>query len=193
MRKPLVLLLFLSFVITGLAQRSSLAPNIKKLQGDTIVWRKDSLLTKDDFKAKPHQGGPMGYTVSSIFFYTNENNGQLVFEVEALFLKSKSYIVQYSEYVLKHEQLHFNITELYARKLRKMIADKDFKKVSNMNQVIQNMYNKVEQEWERTEQKYDDETNHGLNAARQQEWSDNIKSQLDALDAYSNTEVNIVK
>lgn len=189
-----LLILFVFCVLGHTQQRSSIAPTIRKFKDDTIVWRKDSLLTVADFKAKGHgKNGPMGYTTSCIFLYPNESGGQLVFSVEALFIKSKSYIVESSDYVLKHEQLHFDISELYARKLRKMIADKDFKKVSNVSQVLQNMYNKASQDCFKEQEKYDNETNHGLNAARQQVWIDDIKKQLADMDAYSNTEVNTVK
>lgn len=193
MKRISLLLILVAFCLAGHAQQR-IAPTIRKFKDDTIVWRKDSLLTPKDFKAKGHgKNGPMGYTCYSIFLYPNEIGGQLVFSVEALFIKSKSYVTEESDYVLKHEQLHFDISELYARKLRKMIADKDFKKVSNVNEVIKNMYNKVSQDCMREEEKYDNETNHGLNAARQQVWSDDIKKQLQELDAYSNTEVNTVK
>lgn len=193
MKKWLMVLSFLSIYIIGFSQ-SSLSPTIKKFKDDTIVWKKDSLLSQNDFKGKGHgRSGAAGYTTSSIFIYTNEVNGQLVFEVQALFIKSKSFLVENSEYVLRHEQLHFDITELYARKLRKMVSDKDFRKVSNMQSVIQNMYSKIVEQWQKDEQRYDDETTHGINAARQKEWVDNIHAQLAAFDAYSSPEVNIVK
>ena len=194
MKKAFALLILLATYFVGYSQKSSIAPNIRKFKGDTIVWKQDSLLNKDDFKAKGHgKNGPLGYTTTCIFLYPNESNGVLVFSVEALFIKSKSYIVEYSDYVLKHEQLHFDICELYARKLRKMISDKDFKKVSNVMQTIQNMYNKASQDCFKEEEKYDNDTNHGLNAAKQQVWADDVKKQLTELDAYSNTEVNTVK
>lgn len=194
MKKPLALLILLVCFFSGYSQKSSISPTIKKFKGDTIVWKKDSLLKKEDFKAKGKgKNGPLGYTTTCIFLYPNESNGMLVFSVEALFLKSKSYITEYSEYVLKHEQLHFDICELYARKLRKMISDKDFKKVHNVMQEIQQMYNKVSAECNREEDKYDTDTNHGLNAAKQQVWIDDIQKQLQELDAYSGTEVNTVK
>jgi len=65
--------------------------------------------------------------------------------------------------------------------------------VNNVSQVVQNMYNKATQDCIREEEKYDTETNHGTNAARQQEWVDKVKKELDELDAYSSTDVNTVK
>jgi hypothetical protein len=174
------------------AQRSDITPKIKKLRNDTIVWRADSLLTKDDFKSKS-KGAALGFTASGIFLYPSENGGALVFYVEAIFMKSKSYITKYSDYVLKHEQLHFDVCELYARKLRQKISETDFKKVRNVQQIIQNMYTRNMQEFSKEQEKYDKDTEHGLNAAKQQVWVDDIHKRLKKLDAYSNTEINTVK
>jgi hypothetical protein len=192
MKKPLVLLILLVSFFTVHAQKSSLSPTVKKFKNDTVVWKKDSLLKKEDFKAKVKKN-ELGSSTTCIFVYPNESNGVLVFSVEALFVKSKSFITPTSEYVLKHQQLYFDICELYARKLRKMISDKDFKKVSNVTEVIQQMYTKVNNEYAKEEQKYDTDTNYGLNAAKQQVWADDIQKQLTALDAFSNTEVSTVK
>ena len=115
------------------AQKTGIKPTIKKFRNDTIVWKADSLLDKDDFKSKA-KGSALGFTASGIILYPSENAGVLVFYVEAIFVKSKSYITKFSDYVLKHEQLHFDICELYARKLRQKINEVDFKKVKNVQQ-----------------------------------------------------------
>lgn len=122
-----------------------------------------------------------------------ETNGNIVFSVQAVFQKSKSNIIQNSDYVLKHEQLHFDICELYARKLRKMMLDKDFTKVKNIQNEIQNMYNKVNNEFVRYEEKYDNDTNHGENPAKQKVWEDDVAGQMKDLDQYSSATVNVVK
>lgn len=192
MKTSLALLLFLSISFASFGQKSALSPTIRKFKDDTVLWKKDSLLVPANFKLKSH-GSDLGYTTTCIFLYPTEVNGQMVFSVEALFIKSKSFLTKNSDYVLRHEQLHFDICELYARKLRKMLSDKDFKKVNNVSQVVQNMYNKATQDCIREEEKYDTETNHGTNAARQQEWVDKVKKELDELDAYSSTDVNTVK
>jgi len=191
--KRIVAILLLCIAQIGFAQKSDITPKIKRLKDDTIVWRADSLLNKDDFKSRSKGSSAMGFTSSGIFLYPSENGGVLVFYVEAIFIKSKSYITKYSEYILKHEQLHFDICELYARKLRQKLAETDFKKVKNVQQLIQNAYAKVNQEFGREQEKYDKDTEHGLNAAKQQVWSDDIHRRLKELDAFSGTEINTVK
>ena len=41
-------------------------------------------------------------------------------------------------------------------------------------------------------QKYDNDTNHGENPAKQKVWSDDVASQMNELEPYSSSEVNIV-
>ena len=164
----------------------------KRMAQDTLVWRSDSMLIKEDFKAK-RGGSNEGLTASTFIIYPKEKNGTMIFTVEAIFLKSKSYLKEDSPYIIKHEQLHFDICELYARKLRQLIAEKDFKKVKKIVEEIQRMYNKTFADCQREETKYDNDTEHSMNAAKQKVWNDLVAQQLKDLEKYASTEVNIVK
>jgi len=183
--------LFVGFLNLAFSQKSAISPNIRRLKNDTIVWRSDSLLRVENFKAKPKANGPLGFSSVGIFLYPGESGGELLFYVEALFVKSKSYITKQSEYVLKHEQIHFDICELYARKLRQKISEKNFKKVKNFSEEIQEMYQKVAEEHLKEQNKYDSETEHGLNSARQKVWQEEVDKQLKLLEKYNSTEINI--
>ena len=191
MKKILLFVFTFLICLSGYAQKSEKV-NMKKLKGDTIIWQKDSLLTRDDFKGRVSKQWA-GCAVTGLMVIPVETNGNIVFSVQAVFLKSKSNIIQNSDYILKHEQLHFDICELYARKLRQMMSEKDFTKVKNIQIVIQNMYNKVNSEFDKYENKYDDDTNHGENPAKQKVWEDDVASQMKELDKYSSTEVNVVR
>lgn len=190
-----VLQLFIGCVLismAGFAQKKSISPDIRKFKKDTIVWQADSLLKKEDFKARyKGSNGPLGFTDAAIFIYPGENSGQLIFYVEALFFKSKSYIVKYSEYVLKHEQIHFDIAELYARKLRQKIADTDFKKVKDVHGEITRFFRQTFADFKKEEEKYDKDTQHGLNPAKQQLWNDDIQNRIKELDKYSDSAIDI--
>ena len=178
-------------MISGIVN-AQLSPNIKKFKNDTIVWHPDSLLQISDFKGKP-KGTAQGATYAGLFLYQKEVDGNLNFFVEAVFLKSKSFVKSNSEYVLKHEQLHFDIAELYARKLRQKISLMNFKKVNNLVPTIDGMYKKYSQDMFNEEDKYDNQTEHGLNAAKQKMWADNVQKELKDLEAYSSTQINTVK
>lgn len=192
MKKILFVLALLSALFAHAQQNHKETVSYKRLKNDTIVWRKDSLLTKEDFKAR-HGGRSAGFASVGIFLNPKESGGTIVFDVEATFLKSKSFLAENSPYTLEHEQLHFDICEIFARKLRKMMMDKDFKKVRDIRGEIQKMYNKVSAEMYKEENKYDDDTEHGLNPAKQKVWDADIAQQLKDLDSYSNITVNITQ
>lgn len=190
MKKIFLFVITLLFAIGGYAQREAI--NVKKLKNDTIIWQKDSLLTRADFKGRVTKQWA-GCCATFIMVAPVETNGNMEFSVQAVFIKSKSNIVQNSDYLLKHEQLHFDICELFARKLRKVMAETDFTKVKNIQHEIQTMYNKVTMDCGKYEEKYDNDTNHGENPAKQKVWEDDVASQMKALDQYSSTMVNVVK
>jgi hypothetical protein len=192
MKKIMLLALYIFLAATGYSQKVNISP--KKLEGDTIVWRPDSLLKIDDFKGKANKG-PMveGLACTGLLLYPKETNGEMDFYVEAIFVKSKSFIKDNSAYTLKHEQLHFDVTELYARLLRQKLLQTDFKKVRNIVQEISTIYHNISDEENREQQKYDGDTEHGMNPAKQQVWEDNIKKQLHDLDSFSSTEVDVAK
>jgi hypothetical protein len=192
MRKLFVVLTLFLISFSNFAQRT-IAPNIRKLKNDTIIWKQDSLLHKEDFKAKGKNSGPLGYASTGIFMYAGESGGELIFNIEALFIKSKSYITQYSEYVLKHEQIHFDICELYARKLRQKFTETNFAKVKSLENETTKMYTKITSELFKEEERYDKDTEHGLNSAKQKLWDADVKARLLALEAYSKSAINIAK
>jgi hypothetical protein len=194
MKRSVLLLLFVCSVLQAFSQKQSVAPQIRKLRNDTIVWRQDSALTQESFKGKSKgKSGPLGFTCSGIFVYPSEGGGTLLFNVEALFVKSKSYLADNSPYILKHEQLHFDICELYARKLRQKIAETDFKRIRNVNDFIRHTYEKVNAEYTREQVRYDKDTEHGLNPAKQQAWAEDIRKRLAGLNAFRETALNTVK
>jgi predicted secreted Zn-dependent protease len=113
--------------------------------------------------------------------------------VETIFIRSKSFLRENSPDVLNHEQLHFDITELYSRKLRQRLAGKNFKAVKNISEEIQEMHRKIMEEsgWE--EKIYDDSTEHGVNSVKQKEWNEKVAAEIKELEQFSSVEVDIVK
>jgi len=178
------------FVQLGNAQKSPITPKMRQFKNDTVVWKKDSFLVKENFKSKT-KGNYLGLTYTGILLYPTEDNGNLIFYIQAIVVKSKSYLKDFSPYVLKHEQLHFDITELYARKLRKIISEKDFKKVKNVQEQITKMYTKVNDELQKEQNKYDEDTEHGINSAKQKVWSEKIAQELIEYEPYSVASIDI--
>ena len=183
--KLIVVLMLLTISVTCFSQKKT------KILEDTILWNADYQLTKDDFKAVAKKGYA-GYAVTIIYLYTKETDGEMQFVVEALFSKSKSALAINSEYGIKHERGHFDICEIYARKLRQRMLKKNFMKVKNIKSEINEMYNQINTELKEAQDKYDQQTEHSMNMAQQKSWEDKISKDLHLLDEYSSTEVDIV-
>ena len=169
--------LIMIFVII-LAVESVNAQRKNKLSQDTIVWSKETLLVKENFQAKRSVGKAAATTSTALIFHAEPSGGSLMFFVEAIFSKSKSYMKDDSPYILKHEQNHFDISEIYARKFRQMLIEKDFRKVKNVSETIQKMASKIVNEWQKEEVCYDNDTEHGTNPAKQKLWNQEIEKRL---------------
>jgi hypothetical protein len=185
--KSISILFFLCLIVCH-----SISQLTKKQSQDTLIWNKSFPLVKENFSGKRNGKAP-AFTACGMFFYSKEKNGNMLFYVEAIFLKSKSYMRDSSAYILKHEQLHFDICELYSRKMRQQISEKDFKKVKNVRQEIQRTYDKFSREMEKEEIKYDNDCEHGMNAAKQKVWMENISQELSSLNKYEATEIDITQ
>jgi len=105
------------------------------------------------------------------------------YNVYTLFDRQKSWVFEKDEALLAHEQLHFDIAELYARKIRKKVEElrkRKVKDLSDYNKAI----NKILEESNEVDMQYDLETLHGGIKMKQAEWNEKIARELDALEAY---------
>src|SRR5690349_8815741 len=85
---------------------------------DEIRWQESRKLTFDDFKGDIPRVTPWAASTSSeIHFGYETTNGLLTHVVVyASFNPEKSWIKKRLPAVLSHEQLHFDITEIFTRK-----------------------------------------------------------------------------
>ncbi|WP_164549908.1 DUF922 domain-containing protein [Nonlabens ponticola] len=100
-------------------------------------------------------------------------------QVNAIFYASLSWkkeLPSYSEPLLQHEQLHFLITELHARKLRK--AYSYYRPVKNVKQEVDYIYRKFENDRLKMQAAYDRETGHGNDKNKQRDWEIFVNSEL---------------
>ena len=79
--------------------------------------------------------------------------------------------------ILDHEQGHFDLCEIYTRKLRKRLSNFDFN-VPDARQVLMNIYSTVSNEYEKRQQDYEQETKHGTNTEEQKRWQEIIVREL---------------
>jgi hypothetical protein len=85
--------------------------------------------------------------------------------------------------LLKHEQGHFDLTELYARNMRKIIR---YARIGCDEAAGKRVLAPIDAEWVRAERQYDAETRDGIDSASQAAASNRIAEQLAALRDYRN-------
>ncbi|WP_111683814.1 DUF922 domain-containing protein [Winogradskyella tangerina] len=157
---------------------------------ETITWNEERKLTWEDFKAGADANSEaVALTASGITFgYSVKTSGRRIIgfstSVEAHFYPNKSWYLSDSanDYILGHEQLHFDITELYARKFRQQLE----RLVVNQNIKVQmnQIHEAINTALTKTQHTYDEQTQHSIVEEAQKYWEGYIKDELQKLDKY---------
>lgn len=158
---------------------------------EKIYWQEEPL-SWEDFQAKPDKNSSFQANTNAGLSYSwnlrNENGVvSLRYEVFSYFNPESSWVVpsSKSDYLLSHEQLHFDITELHARKLRKVLASLKVEQLGkDPKRVLNSFYSRIEKERALMQQKYDRETNHSLNKEAEARWQKYVKEELGKLKDY---------
>jgi hypothetical protein len=150
-----------------------------------VRWNEDTKLTWGHFRgvASPSSTADAAtavhisarpYRIKKKIFYT----------VEAYFIPNQSWCRSRSERLLGHEQLHFDIAELYARKARKKISEyrqMGIKDVNTYNEAV----SRILQESNSVDLRYDFDTLHGTMQDKQEQWEKDIATELRILSDFS--------
>jgi hypothetical protein len=157
---------------------------ITNAQDNSIKWEENKSLQWVDFSGKENDTSRFDAECYAeiCYSYTFYDLDDFDFEVEARFDKNTSWSRKgkQSDELLKHEQLHFDIAQLFANELKHEFENFNYTK--NYQQEIVELFQKKKLEYKLMQQQYDDETNHSLNKQKQKEWFDLVYTQL------SNTE-----
>lgn len=87
--------------------------------------------------------------------------------------------------ILIHEKLHFDIAELFARKLRKKISEAVFADVREARLKISKWRRQIEKEMDRYQDNYDHETDGSMNAQKQKWWMNKVDVELNSMNQYA--------
>ena len=148
------------------------------LEEDHIKWQEDRKLTWDDFKAAPLKiGNTAAMTTTHLGFSYNISNGKITYKIDCRFEKNKSWGLIKNEWILKHEQGHFDIAEIFARQLNKLTNEYQFNK-NSFQRDLDAIYKSVVVEKEKFQQQYDDETDYSRIKTKQEEWLKKIEAEL---------------
>ena len=157
---------------------------------ESLTWNENTKLTWADFKAVPDsQSNAVAMTGSGITFgFSVQTSEKKIVDfsttVYAHFYPGKSWCLKekVSEHILNHEQLHFDITELYTRQFRQELEKLQVSQ--NVKVQIEKLYKSKNKELNKTQQLYDLQTKHSVNVEKQKEWEAAIQKELTKLDAF---------
>ncbi|MEO1513903.1 MAG: hypothetical protein AAFV95_02785 [Bacteroidota bacterium] len=153
---------------------------------DIIYWDGDRRLSWSDFEGEPRYDyeSISALTSSGIVHYKGCQDGKIIYKVRAYFEKKESWVKEEARTLhhLTHEQLHFDITELYARKLRKALADRDFQ--CGQEQEFEEFVAHFLENWQYDQRSFDIHTRHSLDILRQKEWFYKIGMELSLFKEY---------
>lgn len=160
---------------------------------DLIKWSESVKLDWKDFKAKPNKATKaLAQTQSHVLFkFQQSSNSEAEVELQSYFNTAGSWVKVETEYLLNHEQIHADITEVFARKIRKEITNNSGKLGKNFDKKLQEIYNRNMQELNKFQRLYDKETNHSINKSEQERWNKKVNKLLLQLEYYSNAKINI--
>ncbi len=179
MKISAILLLLLSFVTLHLTA-----------QEEKLEWGADRQLTWRDFKGEPEKSKEFVATTNSgvsLAFSSQTKNKITTYTtaVTTFFYPHSSWYRpgNVSAYILKHEQTHFDISEIFARKLRKTLKELDQNDPEFKN-LVQKAFNDNEYERVLFQSTFDVETDHSNYPDQEREWEQKVIDLLKELDAY---------
>ena len=149
-----------------------------------ILWQADRKLTWSDFKGKPkpvriHNAAGIGTYLD--FFYQSVSNQLPVFTFLNYFEKDRSWSITNDTLTLEHEQIHFDIEEVFTRKIRQCVEELNEEYEIEIEKYLA-VIDKILAKCQEVQEKYDYEVL--ANYARQLEWRAKIDAELDALREY---------
>jgi hypothetical protein len=146
---------------------------------ELLKWSETRKLTWDDYKATPDSASEFAASTTTYLEieYTFMTDG-FRFKIKSSFSKANSWGFKKTNYILRHEQGHFDIAEIFARKLYQQMKQYKFNSKS-CKEDTQKIYNTIVDEKAKMQDDYDRETNHSINKEKQKEWLKAIGKMLE--------------
>ena len=152
---------------------------------DVIEWNATRKLKWDDFKGPPDAASPnAALTISAITIDFGYDESGFEYSIRCSFDKSRSWVRIRNNEVLLHEQGHFDIAELYARKLNKQMKEYKYN-VKTASDDLNKIYETVMKQHQEAQNTYDQETDYSRNRPKQEEWQRTIAADLASLQAFA--------
>ena len=153
-----------------------------------IAWEQDYQLDWNDFKG--HANGTSSldaYTMLGISLEViGQKNGKVDMGVFGYFEKNKSWVKsgEKTNHLLSHERKHFDLCEVYRRKLIKKLEAKKSYDFDSFSDEVGKMFNENFEEYTKEQERYDEETHHSQKKEDQIKWNKFITKELLRLKKY---------
>jgi hypothetical protein len=169
-------------------------------QPTMIEWLPDRPLTIRDFKGKvPPRASETSLSWVAVEASWECEGGTATSRVRAVFDPNRSWWREINQNLwsraddpplagarddggrglLAHEQLHFDLTELWARRIRAALEKlPDACRSPGTLRALEGAIDQMEHDWQDEQKRFDAETGHGLDAPRQKTWAARIAKAL---------------
>ncbi len=152
---------------------------------ELIRWDDNKRLNWSDYKGKPDPNSDAAASTSTYLVIDyNISQNTMTYTIKSLFSRTRSWGLHKTDYILSHEQGHFDIAEIFARKLHKKMSEYKFDK-RTYNKKLGEIYDEIVGEKSEMQNDYDKETKHSINREKQAQWLRKIEKLLEEYQDYA--------
>jgi len=145
----------------------------------SLEWGKP--IRYDDFKASPapRDTAAANISVTILLGYSGKAAESLKFRVVAVMDRSESWMkTEFKrDHILRHEQGHFDIAHIYAKKLEASLEKRNY--TASDLQLLNDLYDRFLREMNELQLRYDTETKGGWDDLAQSKWRRFIAMELE--------------
>jgi hypothetical protein len=153
-------------------------------EADVIYYNETKKLVWNDFKGIPNLPNPIAAITSSGFGYkasmrSENRKAEINVEVYCYFSKPKSWVKEgrNTDYILNHEQHHFDATYIAAQMFFEKVKAAKLT-TTNMNAKLAALYKECCNIMNSMQAQYDKETNNGQHKTQQEKWNKYFSNKL---------------
>jgi len=175
--KKIIIIIFILFYNNGV-----LSQNLDSI----IIWTKNYKISWNDFLGKRliSKDNVAAKSFLELYYIPGyHKNGYYSYTIIPVFNKYKSSVLDRNIKLLEHEQIHFDILEIFSRKIRKQ-----FEILKNFNEseyTHYKIFNNYLDSLKNYQERYDLDTDHSLVEKKQEFWKKIVAIKLKELDSYS--------
>jgi|694.fasta_scaffold02623_5 hypothetical protein len=193
---------WLKFLIFSLSLLWNFNPRLERMQKNSVptgaseylYWSYEVKLTWDDFTAKPDpKNNKTALTTAGLSIKTEQVNAHTIeVIIESRFQPSLSWSKdKNNDYLLEHEQKHFDLVEVYARTARKTLQENNKQAKAKLLKYLEQVFADTQEKLFQRQALYDKETDHSRDSLQQVEWNRKINRELRELKDFSEQKVSI--